>query len=472
MPYKTEHGSHFHMTFGCHNAVQPYSLSQGSMLLPCGTCCVSANRDGSASGTAMVTQSDTDLAFANGTPTDADFQNLANQLNKKAKKVKYTAEGLKKSYMEGMETKPPENEEESQPSVTRDDVLKAIDIAKNGKRLDASVLPLPDDVLQELNTMSKDDRLAALTRCQAILETPGILRESKTKGKNINSIDASLVRHARWTSRTRARKTKRSGVKNNEIAGISAELALADAFKCAVDDDYRKRGDQEVKDSLQSVIYQAIVDSGCRRPTRHTAMKGSAQDFEIEGGLGLSVKTNKQGSRMVCPQKTGQMTYETTRKFLIDTIGLPETEVPDADAPEFPDFYKQAVFDHLPQFLSAHLDGLFDCDALLYCKDADTDNSVAKVYGKFTNAQFDLSKISISGNKTVDQWNNSLSIRYDGVAIGSFQVEGASGKGSRKDMKFRFNFPNLMRLLEEGRIQATQLDAYKQKPDLGGDQHA
>lgn len=254
--------------------------------------------------------------------------------------------------------------------------------------------------------------------------------------------------------------------RNNETVGISAEVALADLYGVGVTSEYRRRGDRHVQRILSDAIDRAIRESGCRLPTEHVAEGGSDVDFRLEGGKTLSMKTNKKTSRMVAPQRTGQMTFQVARQFLQDVLGDGAGAIPDPgkNPKEFVEFYKREVCDcdNMAKILGAHFDSLFECDALVYCRNADSNNPSVTVCGKYSGAKFDPGKLRIHGNKTAEDWNNSISVWYDGLPLGSFQVE-----DSRHDFKFRFTFPSLLRLLEERdghgrpRLEATRSDAYK-----------
>lgn len=80
---------------------------------------------------------------------------------------------------------------------------------------------------------------------------------------------------------------------NNEVVGISAELAIADAFGVYVKPEYRQRGDEEIKNSLMNCVIDAFEKEGLPIPIKHVAEKQSLIDFELEDGSTLSVKTNK-----------------------------------------------------------------------------------------------------------------------------------------------------------------------------------
>ena len=74
MPYQTKSGDCFHMTFGCHGAIDPYDPGKRE-LRPCATCCVGSEGAGGTCGT-ETTASDAVIAFANGTQTDEDFEHI------------------------------------------------------------------------------------------------------------------------------------------------------------------------------------------------------------------------------------------------------------------------------------------------------------------------------------------------------------------------------------------------------------
>ena len=46
--------------------------------------------------------------------------------------------------------------------------------------------------------------------------------------------------------------------------------------------------------------------------------------------------------------------------------------------------------------------------------------------------------------QTVDEWNESNTVKYNGMSVGEFQVH-----KNRNCYKFRFNMPNLLRLIKK-----------------------
>ena len=98
---------------------------------------------------------------------------------------------------------------------------------------------------------------------------------------------------------------------NNEVIGISAEIAVADIFNVAIDSIYRTRGNEEIVNLLKKNISKIFSDENIPLPFKHVAEGQNPIDFILENGETLSVKTNKRQLGKVAPQIIGQPTNET-----------------------------------------------------------------------------------------------------------------------------------------------------------------
>ena len=98
---------------------------------------------------------------------------------------------------------------------------------------------------------------------------------------------------------------------NNEVIGISAEIAVADIFNVAIDSIYRTRGNEEIVNLLKKNISKIFSDENIPFPFKHVAEGQNPIDFILENGETLSIKTNKRQLGKVAPQIIGQPTNET-----------------------------------------------------------------------------------------------------------------------------------------------------------------
>ena len=116
---------------------------------------------------------------------------------------------------------------------------------------------------------------------------------------------------------------------NDEVIGISAEIAVADIFNVAVNSNYRIRGNEDIIVLLKKDIPNIFSKEDIPIPSKHVAEGQSSVDFILNNGETLSVKTNKKQLGKVAPQIIGQPTDETyfshMKNELLDEI--PEFDV-------------------------------------------------------------------------------------------------------------------------------------------------
>lgn len=230
---------------------------------------------------------------------------------------------------------------------------------------------------------------------------------------------------------------------NTETLGMSAEKAICDVFNIYYDEDLVKRSDNALVLELIPIIQDAFNDKNMPKPIKHIGKdKGtrgkqskSPYDFMLEGNKTLSVKTNLNAtSAKVCPPEVGQPGKET---FLIYFGHLFEKEFSN-------DEFKKVVLDKIDKMIPIYFDHLFDCDYLLWIAfDNRKQNYVYNIISKLDNIVWENEYFSFTKN-TVESWNESTTVKYKGITIGEFQVH-----NHRNSYKFRFHFPNLLKLLNQ-----------------------
>lgn len=160
----------------------------------------------------------------------------------------------------------------------------------------------------------------------------------------------------------------------------------------------------------------------------------------------LSVKTNKQGLGKVAPQKIGQASSKTWFNQLSATLGI--ANIPD-NYNERKKIFKQTVFEKPDLLLSEYWHNLFDCDYLIHFynivdrNDNPTNDVKHIVIRKSECPIWDIDKITFT-RANISEWNESNSIKYDGITIGEFQVH-----NHRDNFKFRFNMASLLLILHK-----------------------
>ncbi len=225
--------------------------------------------------------------------------------------------------------------------------------------------------------------------------------------------------------------------KNNETFGITAEKVICDKFHLDYPKSFLKRYSPDLQKEIDPIIRKAFME--LPRAVKHTGSdKGErggdskcSYDFMLEHNQTLSLKTNT--GKMVCPPEVGQPGADTCYLYFGKFVS--ENYIDNVN-------FKQMVFTNIDSILPIYLNHLFDSDYLLWVfkKNGKYD---FKVLNKNYASDFKWIKQNFSFTKTkIEEWNESNTLKYNGVSIGEFQVH-----KNRDCYKFRFNLENLIKVV-------------------------
>ena len=225
--------------------------------------------------------------------------------------------------------------------------------------------------------------------------------------------------------------------KTTETLGMTAEKAVCELFNLDYPTSFKRR----TSFNLQLNINDSITAAFEHLPpaTKHTgSMQGTrggdskcSYDFVLEGDKTLSLKTNT--GKMVCPPEVGQPCAETCYLYFGDLTSASEINE---------DVFKAMVFEHIEEMIKIYAAHLFDSDYLLWIY-KENDNYDYKIFNRGFADDYYWEKDCFSfTKKTIADWNESNTVKYNGTTIGEFQVH-----KHRDCFKFRFNLANLERLI-------------------------
>lgn len=225
-----------------------------------------------------------------------------------------------------------------------------------------------------------------------------------------------------------------------EQVGISAEVALADLTRVRVEKAYRDRGRDELVRHIRPAL--ASIVSEFPTPVAHIAEDQNPIDFLLEGGGSLSVKTNMREAGKVAPQNIGQPTSATFWARLPHLIPV-GVDISSLSYTESAKIFKQVAQSRTTDLLREYWKNLFDCDYLLYVFDVlDRDDNLTdkprvNVFKKSQSPEWKTSRLTFT--RTLDDWNESCTVKYESVSIGEFQIH-----NNRNCFKFRFHLEGLI----------------------------
>ena len=232
----------------------------------------------------------------------------------------------------------------------------------------------------------------------------------------------------------------------NETMGMSAEAAICDIFNLEKPESFNARTSITLIEEMKPYIKSAFQN--IPKPIKHTgSMQGTrgeqskcSYDFLLTDDKTLSLKTNT--GNMVCPPEVGQPGLKTLKYYFdkyLDTVLIYNSD----GSIDYNRSFKLMVYEYIDKLLPIYIDHLFDSDFLLWIRKTD-DSYITKIVKKEDVGKFEWNKENFSFTKeNIADWNESNTLKYDGISIGEFQVH-----NNRQCYKFRFNFNNLIKILK------------------------
>lgn len=446
MPYKTENGTHYHLKYGCRGAT---IICGTEGLEPCSFC------------TGVTTDKTTgkQMQYDKDGVCVGEYRNPGITLKDEVDRII------------GVFTAGTAATASDQDRQDLNQLLER-DLSINGNAPDMSEA---EDVLLRVQEMIGDDGLALGDHHHA-----PVIPDAEPLA---NELKEFITHQFAWQYTWRSQKAPniptpqknfKKGI-NNETAGISVEVALAEIFDVDVDGRYASRANRNMASRVQDAIQDAFSQTNCLPPAKHTAEKGNPVDFALAGTnpetgkpYTLSVKSNMDRLGKQAGQRLGQMGSDKTKEFFETTLDYGSFPGGSPHTPEYAqsmDLIRGYLRDKDKQreILTAELEALFECDALLAVSHVRDGEPQAILIGQYSDFQLDPSKITFANDREqLDDWR-SVTVHYAGVSIAEIQMH-----ESRNTLfKCRFDLGRLIPLLgkngKDGVIPATYKELPKQQ---------
>lgn len=225
----------------------------------------------------------------------------------------------------------------------------------------------------------------------------------------------------------------------NETLGISAEAAICDYFELEKPKSFATRAMKSYVEELMPVVGAAFkempdaIEHSGSQPGERGEQSKSSFDFVLRGNEKLSLKTNK--GKMVCPPEVGQPGSKTCLLYFKEFFPEGTTEVTREE-------FKRMVLGNIEKIMPIYVEHLFDSDWLLWIYETKDGFEYKTINHNDINAFiWDKERFSFT-KETLEDWNESNTVKYDGKSIGEFQVH-----KNRNCFKFRFNMQNLLDII-------------------------
>lgn len=226
----------------------------------------------------------------------------------------------------------------------------------------------------------------------------------------------------------------------NETYGISCEIAIADAFEVPVSSEYRMRGNIGIIQQILPYVRGIFNSYGIPIPISHCAEKQNPVDFILCDNSTLSVKSNMKALGKVAPQNIGQPTVETFFDYFKEkNITFPGIEYVTEE--EKKRIFKEFALTQPDVLIKEYWLNLFHTDHYLHFYNL-ANGQVNYLYlTKLAVPVFNKNLFTFT--RGMDKWNESTTIKYNGISIGEFQVH-----TNRNCLKFRFNMKKMLEAFE------------------------
>lgn len=225
----------------------------------------------------------------------------------------------------------------------------------------------------------------------------------------------------------------------NETLGISAESAICDYFRLEKPASFAGRVSKAYVEKLMPVVEEAfeVLPDAIRHSGSTAGARGGqskcSYDFVLEEDATLSLKTNK--GKMICPPEVGQPGSKTCLLYFGEFFEEGTKEVTREN-------FKTMVFENIDKIMPIYVQHLFDSDWLLWIYEAKEKYEHIEIHQKdIKEFVWEKERFSFTKN-TVEEWNESNTVKYDGVTVGEFQVH-----NHRNCYKFRFHMQNLLNII-------------------------
>lgn len=153
-------------------------------------------------------------------------------------------------------------------------------------------------------------------------------------------------------------------------------------------------------------------------------------NFLLSTGETLSIRTNK-GTDRVCPRVVGQGGINTFNDFFSDIAKKTISEKNEI---------KEIVVNHIHQMIPVFFEYLLQSDYTVWISDLDAGEFLIFNKSIFVNWEYDRDKFSFT--RTLADWNESTTLKYDGISIAEIQIH------KNRTFKFRFAMRGVLKFIQ------------------------
>lgn len=228
---------------------------------------------------------------------------------------------------------------------------------------------------------------------------------------------------------------------NNELHGISSEIAMCNVYGIPVAYEYRNRGDFRLIHKIEPTIMRFKKNHPDKKIIKHLGASEDKHDFLLEDGRTLSMKSFKNKLTMVAPQVIGQPSSNTFYKYFKGVLGITEDDWNRKTYEEQSREFQEFVFNNFTYVLAEYWKGLGTSDLLYLVTYAGNEDVASEYYLVDMQREPTWEGFEITTTRTIDEWVESNTLKLDSVSVGEFQIH-----RNRNCFKFRFNIKGLAKI--------------------------
>lgn len=202
-------------------------------------------------------------------------------------------------------------------------------------------------------------------------------------------------------------------------------------FKANFNKNYRT-----IFDDLITKIFDELKSNPVKCTTYEKSLKSGETyipyNFILDNGKTVSIRTSKS-NKMIAPRVVGQAGYDVLNLFFSDIIGeelFTQEQI------------RRAVYNNISDMLPTFVNYLLNSDYTIwiYPKEEEFDYIVVD---NNTAVDIEYKDDFFSFTKLLENWTESITLKYNNISIAEIQTH------KNRTFKFRFNFPNLVKLFIE-----------------------
>ena len=222
--------------------------------------------------------------------------------------------------------------------------------------------------------------------------------------------------------------------KNNEAFGITCEYGMCLLYN--LENNLQNRIITRNTDKLINKLTQfkkEFKEKYKQEIVEFNGHKNDSIDFFCKNNKKLSLKSNFNKRGKVCPQKIGQ---PTKRSFINHMKSFEEFKNIEIELTN--ESIKKFIMNNIKPLIKKYYEYMFCCDYTVWVYGEKEGDFNYKIIDD-ENIEFPFIEDLFTFTRTLEEWNEGITLKYNNISIGEFQVH-----KNRDTIKFRFYINNVL----------------------------